>query len=111
MNNQNLWWSYDPDNRSFSALPAGPLLLPALAIFIIVASIRAFKQPRSASSVMGGHITSTTAYKNAKERHDYLISKKIAEAMGHGDGLTLAEECELRKLQKPGFAGGSSWFY
>jgi len=33
----NLWWAYDEDNSSFSALPASPLLLPALGLFFLLA--------------------------------------------------------------------------
>lgn len=112
MSNNTLWWSFDPDNNSFSALPAGPLLLPALGIFALIAARQAIKQAWAGSgSSPGITLADSSLYAEMKERHDYLLSKKVAAIANNDDGLTLGEQAELTRLQHPSWAKGGSWSF
>lgn len=112
MSNNNLWWSFDADNNSFSALPAGPALLPALGVFAVIAavqSIRSALTPRP--NHPGGSFMMSEAYQEMKQRQDYLIAKKIDGIQGIGEGLTLGEQTELTNLQRPSWANGDTWSF
>lgn len=90
----NLWWSYDPDDRSFQALPAGPFFLPAL-ILVVTTSVlsRAFRRSRLREKIVGS-ISSTNHYKEKAERFNKLGKKRL-----NGETLTLAEWKEYYDLQ------------
>ena len=108
----NLWWSYDPDGGSFSALPAGPMLLPALGVFAIIAVRQAFKElTASKTKGLGYSFINSDYYQSAKRRQDYLIDKKIDGLKGIGSGLTLGEQTELTNLQHPAFNNGGRWSF
>jgi hypothetical protein len=112
MSNNNLWWSFDADNNSFSALPAGPMLLPALGVFAVVAavqSIRGALTPRP--NHPGASFMASDAYRLMKERQDFLIAKRVQGIMGEGEGLTIGEHTELAKLQRPSWANGDTWSF
>lgn len=110
-NGSTLWWSYDPENRSFGSLPAGPLLLPALGILAFVSIARAF-QERSATpeAILGHSVVNSIEYKRKKARHDYLVQKKINAAMEKGPEFTLADHTELVNLQHSGINGSDCPF-
>jgi hypothetical protein len=112
MSNNTLWWSYDPDNNSFAALPAGPLLLPSLGVFALIAARQAIKQAWAGKSPGPGMtLANSSLYAEMRERHDYLVNKKVAAIADSGDGLTLGEQAELTRLQHPSWAKGGSWSF
>lgn len=112
MSNNNLWWSFDPDDNSFSALPAGPMLLPALGIFAVIAVIQAFRESgQSAERILGRSFVNSDYYQSAKKRQNELIQKKINGIKGIGEGLTLAEHTELVDIQHPSWRNGDSWSF
>jgi len=112
MSSNNLWWSFDPDDGSFAALPAGPALLPALGVFAIIAAVQAFRgRNQSAEKILGHGFVSSDYYREAKSRQDALIQKRVDHAMGEGEGLTLAEHNELRTLQHPAWNNGNRWSF
>lgn len=105
-NGSTLWWSYDPENRSFGSLPAGPLLLPALGILAFVSIVRAFQQSGTTpEAILGRNVVNSAEYKRKKARHDYLVQKKINAAMEKGPEFTLADHTELVDLQHSGNNG------
>lgn len=107
MSNANLWWSYDPDNGSFAALPPGPLLIPAIGIFAFVALVRAIKgNGPSEKRVLGSTMYESEHYQSKRKRY-YELIKKSAES----GGLGLAEREELNRLERPAWGGGKYWFY
>lgn len=110
MSNTNLWWAYDGESGSFSTLPAGPMLLPALGIFAFVAIAKALKSngltPKSA---IGNAMYNSDLYQKDKARFNYLINKKIQAAKEGVEGLSLAELNELENLRYPSWNGGRPW--
>jgi hypothetical protein len=112
MSSNNLWWSFDADNNSFSALPAGPMLLPALGVFAVIAAVQSIKgalTPRP--NHPGASFMASEAYQLMKQRQDYLIAKKIEGIKGFSEGLTLGEQTELNALARPSWANGDTWSF
>lgn len=100
-NGSTLWWSYDPENRSFGSLPAGPMLLPAIGILAFVSIARMLQgNGPTPESVLGRKVIGSNDYKRCKARQDYLVQKKIEEGMGTGPGLSVAEHHELMELYR-----------
>lgn len=90
----NLWWSYDPDGRSFQALPAGPFFLPALILLVATSVLsRVFRRDRSREKVVGS-ISSTDYYKEKAERFNRLGEKRL-----NSGTLTSTEWREYYDLQ------------
>lgn len=107
MSSPNLWWSYDAENGSFSALPPGPFLLPAIGIFAFVAIVRALRGSGSSERrTVGSTFYESEIYQKDKRRHNYLVQKLVQEGE-----LGLAEHDELWRLQHPEWANGLAWFY
>lgn len=90
----NLWWSYDPDNGSFAALPAGPFFLPALIVVCIASIGNALFNPRRSREEIVGSISKTDLYRQQAARYQYLGSKRLEQ----GD-LELREWREYYDLQ------------
>lgn len=106
----NLWWAYDTDNGTFAALPAGPMLLPAIGIFAFVSIVKALKsRNRSPESMIGSPMYNSSLYQKDKARFYYLVKKKIAAARDDTEGLSLAEMEELRRLKYPTWNKGRPW--
>lgn len=110
--NPILWWAYDSENGSFATLPAGPLLLPAIGILAFVAIANALKgHSDSPEKIIGRSVVSSNRYKADKNRHDYLLNKKIEAAINDEPGLSPAEITELHRLQHPSYTKGQKWTY
>lgn len=90
----NLWWSYNPDENSFQALPAGPFFLPAL-VLLAAASVlsRVFRRSTSREKIVG-LVSSTDYYKEKAERFNVLGEKRL-----NSETLTPAEWREYHELQ------------
>lgn len=90
-----LWWVLDEDTNSFSTLPTGPFLVPALIIYglILLARSTCFK-PATLDAVAGSLI-STKYWKEKRKRYDELTTKS-AET---NNNLSYFEMIELRKLE------------
>jgi hypothetical protein len=103
----SIWWTYDPDNQSFGALPPGPLLLPAvfIAAFVgIAGAIRdSLNQPER---VLPRELVNSNDYQRKKQRYYELIDKKV-----YGEGLTLGEHTELEQLKRPWWIESGTWSY
>lgn len=110
-NNSILWWSYDPESKSFGSLPAGPLLLPALGIIAFVSIAKALRdRATKPEAILGSHVFNGEGYKRKKARHDYLVQKKINDAIGTGPEFTIADQHELSELQRSGTGGSACPF-
>lgn len=103
----SIWWTYDPDSRSFGALPPGPLLLPAvfIAVFIGIASSisNSLNQPER---VLPRELVNSLDYQRKKRRYYELIDQKV-----YGEGLTLKEHAELEELRRPWWIESGTWCY
>jgi hypothetical protein len=108
MSNQpSLWWSYDTENQSFGALPAGPFLLPAVFIAVFVGLASSLKdRANHPERVLPQSIASSAEYQQNKRRYYELIQKKVWQ-----DGLTIAEQHELDQLKRPWWVESGTWSY
>jgi hypothetical protein len=103
----SLWWTYDPDNQSFGALPPGPLLLPAILIASFVALCGALTDSlNQPERVLPRDLVNSPDYQRRKKRYYELIDKKV-----WGEGLTLGEHTELEKLKRPWWIESGTWSY
>jgi len=110
-NNSTLWWSYDPESKSFGSLPAGPLLLPALGILAFVSIAKALRDRATRPElILGSRVFNSESYKRKKARHDYLVQKKINDALGEGPEFTIADQHELSELKCSGPNGSACPF-
>jgi hypothetical protein len=102
-----LWWSYDAENSSFTALPPGPLLFPAFIVAVIIYCFESLKdrqnRPRKA---LGKSFVESTEYKKMKNRCFELLEKKH-----NGEGLQLHEQVELDRLKRPWWISSGTWSY
>lgn len=108
MSNQpSLWWTYDPDNQSFGALPPGPFLLPAVFIAVFVGLISSIgRSVNKPENVLPANIVNSDDYQRKKQRYYELIDKKV-----WGEGLTLGEHTELEELRRPWWVESGTWSY
>jgi hypothetical protein len=90
----NLWWAYDSENGSFSALPAGPFLLPALIIVGIVSLFQGLNSRELSPREMFGSIVDTPTWKQRHARYIELVHRRV----NNGE-LELAEHEEFRQLK------------
>jgi hypothetical protein len=103
----NIWWAYDEENGSFSALPASPMLLPALGLFFLAAVFsRAQKSsgPTKLACEMQ-NVDHGLIHRNAARFHELLAIMKTRN-------LNDSEESELYRIQHPPWAEpGEVWTY
>ena len=71
----SLWWAYDAENSSFSALPATPLIVPAAIILGVLSAFR-FNPPVIREQLLGP-ITRTDYYRQCSSRCSQLIEKRV----------------------------------
>lgn len=105
----NIWWAYDEDNGSFSALPASPLLLPALGLFFLMAVFDKMGNGENAGKVTGNTdrvLEYGPLFEENKARFKELI------AIIRQRELNEDETAELYKIQHPPWAEpGEVWTY
>jgi hypothetical protein len=90
----NLWWVYDSENQSFSALPPGPFLLPVLIFSAIFSLFSSGGQRVTNLKGVAGHLADTPEWQAKHARYYYLIEKS---AKFNGD-IPLQESIELDRL-------------
>lgn len=105
----NIWWAYDEDNGSFSALPASPLLLPALGLFFLLAAFDKMSNGENAGKVIGNTdrvLEHGPLFEQNKVRFGELI------AIMRRRELNEDETAELYKIQHPPWGKpGEVWTY
>lgn len=92
----NLWWAYDEDDASFSTLPTGPFLVPALFIAGIAVLWQTCFYRHKTLETVAGHVSKTDEWQRKRKRYDELTDKLAAT----NNNLELSEHYELRQLQE-----------
>lgn len=102
----NIFYAYDSQTGSFSALPASPWLLPAMGAFALLAAYQKCKL--SKACVIGEAPEINPIIRDIyTKRYKELIHKKH-----WGGGLEFNESIELQKIQHPPWAEpGEIWTY
>jgi hypothetical protein len=91
----NLWWVYDTDEKSFSTLPTGPFLVPALFICGLSVLWRSCFDRRHTIETIAGELVNS-AYWQAKYKRYREIVKRSVDT---DNNLELHERYELRELE------------
>ena len=103
----SLWWSYDSEDNSFSALPAGPFLLPAICIALCVSAFGAIKSwSNRPENVVSRDLLNSYEYQRMRRRYFELIDKKLENG-----GLSLQDHHELEQLKHPYWIQSGTWSY
>lgn len=91
-----LWWLFDSESGQFSTFPTGPVLAPALILCCILYVAKLITTKEQTCEEVAGKLTGTVEWKRKKERHDYLMNKRIANR----DDMAPHELYEYRQLQE-----------
>jgi hypothetical protein len=94
-NNPNLWWVYDNDNKSFSTLPTGPFLLPAIAVILIASAFKQLFIGAATAESVAGRLSRTKNWQTKYKRYQKLVSNAVKN---NGD-ISVAERYELDQLK------------
>lgn len=105
----NIWWSYDESKGSFSALPASPLLLPALGIFLLLAFFDKMAEDGRSKKILKPacemNIDRTLYDSNKKRYHEMLEILKKRQ-------FNEDEDSEMYRLAHPPWSEpGEVWTY
>lgn len=105
-NQPGLWWAIDEENGSFKPLPAGPLLIPAIVVYVV---LRLFA-PRGAQRnrperFLSQSVLDSPRYRQDTARYRYLVDKMV------NVGLTGAEQIEMDRLYRPAWNNHRPWSY
>jgi hypothetical protein len=105
----NIWWAYDEEKSGFSALPASPLLLPALGIFFLFAIFdKMAEDGRSKEILKPAHEMNIDRALHQEYKEKYY---KLLDIMRKRP-LTEDENSQLYQLQHPPWADGYEvWTY
>jgi hypothetical protein len=90
----NLWWVYDSEQQSFSTLPTGPFLVPALFICGLTVLWRSCFDRRHTVETIAGKLADTQEWQAKYKRYRELIRISTEK---NGD-FTLAERYEYEAL-------------
>lgn len=105
----NIWWAYDENNGSFSALPASPLLLPALGLFFLMAVFDKMSSENNGGKVIG-RADKVLNYGPLFEQNKVRF-KQLCDIIRKRE-LSEDERSELYQLQHPPWAEpGEIWTY
>jgi len=96
MSSPNLWWLFDPDSESFSTLPTGPFMVPALILCLFLYLSKAILEREHTYRSIAGPIAETEEWKRKKERYDELVAAFVAS----NGNIELHERTELNRLEK-----------
>lgn len=105
----NIWWAYDESEGSFSALPASPLLLPALGFFFLLAVFDKMSGGKNSGKVTGS-ADRVAEYGPLFDRNKIRFSELLI--IMRRRQLSDDEQAELREIQHPPWAApGEVWTY
>lgn len=90
----NLWWVFDSEDQSFSTLPTGPFLAPALIIALAIALYRSIAVKEQTFTTIAGYMAETEHWQQHKKRYDELVHKFVYKELSYTEGH------ELNKLEK-----------
>jgi hypothetical protein len=95
MSSPNLWWAYDGESGSFSTLPTGPFLLPAIAIVLAATIFRSLFSGATTAKEVAGHLSKTKEWQSKYQRYQQLVATFVEN---NGD-ISIAETYELDQLE------------
>ena len=105
----NIWWAYDESEGSFSALPAAPLLLPALGFFFLLAVFDKMGGGENSGKATGS-TDRVLKYGPLFEQNKAQFNQLLA--IMRRRELNEDETAELYKIQHPPWAyPGEVWTY
>jgi hypothetical protein len=92
----NLWWVYNPEDQSFSTLPTGPFLVPALIIATVFSLFRSWRDPKLVNfKQAAGKISESNEWQFKHARYRELSRRFVNDP----DALDYTELSELRRLE------------
>jgi hypothetical protein len=95
MSNNNLWWAYNAEDNSFGALPASPLLLPALIIMGVWSLLTGSgKQEIMNYHQIAGDLVETDEWQRKHTRYQQLLKDWV----DCPDNLDQSEQAEFSGL-------------
>ena len=92
----NLWWAYDSEEKSFSTLPAGPFLIPALLISGAAVLWRSCFNRRHTIETIAGELVNNGYWRQKRIRYDELVQRQVDT----NNNLELNEMYELKQLSR-----------
>jgi hypothetical protein len=95
MSGPNLWWVYDTDEKSFSTLPTGPFLVPALFICGLSVVWRSFFDRQYTIETIAGGLTDTDYWQAKHARYREIVKRSVDT----NNNLELHERHELKELE------------
>jgi len=105
----NIWWAYDESEGSFSALPASPLLLPALGFFFLLAVFDEIAEKGRSKQITKPAAelkVDRTLFDSNKQRYRELLNVIKVRPLNED------EESEMYRLSHPPWAEpGEVWTY
>jgi hypothetical protein len=105
-NGPTLLWGIDKETGSISALPASPLLLPAIAVLGVLKLFSVVHKPKPKTAPLPAGFNSKEYYSNKRE-YDYYV-EKIKERKE----LTEYEKMRFNTvLPFPSWSKGEPWHY
>ncbi len=90
----NLWWVYDTDEKSFSTLPTGPFLVPALFICGLSVLWRSCFDRQHTIETIAGELANSAYWQAKHKRYMELVKRSVDT----DNNLELHERYELKKL-------------
>jgi hypothetical protein len=96
MSGPNLWWIYDTDEKSFSTLPTGPFLVPALFICALSALWRSRSNQQHTTESIAGELVNTAHWQAKRKRQLELVQRLVDT----NNNLEIHERHELQQLKK-----------
>lgn len=90
----NLWWVYNAEDQSFSTLPPGPFLVPALLIMGVLSLFGVGRQRVVTVEQLAGPLVNNPSWQRKRKRYQELIDKSVAT----GHNLEYLEYKELDEL-------------
>lgn len=92
----NLWWVYNAEDQSFSTLPTGPFLVPALLIMGVLSLFGVGRRRVVTVEELAGPLAKDPSWQQKRKRYQELIDKSVAT----GHDLEVHEIFELHRLGK-----------
>lgn len=104
-NRPTLLWGYDEQTNSISALPASPLLLPAMAVWGFTKLASLFYRPKPKTAPLPDDFNLQEYNRNKAEY------RKLFQKINSGQQLTLYEQLRWTALPYPSWSKGERWHY
>ena len=104
-NRPTLLWGYDESTGRISALPASPMLLPAVLLLGAVKLASVFYRPKTKTAPLPDGFNLQEYQANKKEY------RRLFEKIKRGQELTPYEQLRWSALPYPSWSKGERWHY